>query len=496
MDDDSSPYIRILRTGAFWLLFGGLGLWTVYSFVPAGTPGGGFAAVAPAYAQDAGEPAIAVAGATWQTYLPIWLIALSVALLASSSFFSGSEAAFFSIHRVRLRAMGEEASGTSRKVARMMANPGRLLTTILIGNTIVNVLIGILLGTRVESAISVTWGVSEAAAYGLAILVVTAALVLIGEITPKVLAVRTGETFARTVVWPLSAFDELLKPLRNSLLQFTNFLFRITRFAQLRAAPFITDQEFESVFMNESANEAIEEDERLMIRGILKFTDAQIREILVPRPDVVALSREGTVADALESFRENAFSRMPVFDEDLDHICGVVVMKDLLPNITRGETDAKLSDLMRSAFFAPETMTVRQFVTEARQRRAHIAIVVDEYGGTEGIATLHDALEEVVGDIHEENEESTLPYRKLGGDAFHVEGNLPLDELSALLELPFEDTEHETVAGYLMGHFDKILEVGDRLETNGAEFVVEECQGTRVSTLRVRVIDRPDEEGV
>ena len=496
MDEDSSPFIRILRTAAFWLLFGGLSWWAFYSFAPTDTSGGGLTAVQSAHAQSPAESKPAN-DETWGTHLPVWLIITSVGLLALSSFFSGSEAAFFSIHRVRLRAMGEEPGGTARKVARLMENPGRLLTTILVGNTIVNVLIGLLLGTRVESAIKIQWkDLPDVMAYLYAIVSITAALVLVGEITPKVLAVRTSERFARTVAWPLSAVDTLIKPVRNGLLRFTDFLFRVTRFAELRAAPFITDEEFKSVFTQEAAGEAIEEDERQMIRGILEFTDAQLREILVPRPDVVALSRDDTVADALESFRKNAFSRMPVYEENLDHICGVVVMKDLLPNITQSKTDTKLGELVRPAFFAPETMTIRQFVTEARQRKSHIAVVVDEYGGTEGIATLHDALEEVVGDIYEEDEQDTLPYRALGNDTFRVEGNFPIDDLSELLGIAMEDTDHETIAGYLMSHSDKVLEVEDTFEVNGTEFVVEACKGNRVSTLRVRVLKRPDEEGV
>ena len=183
-----------------------------------------------------------------------------------------------------------------------------------------------------------------------------------------------------------------------------------------------------------------------------------------------------------------------MYEEDLDHIQGVIVMKDLLPLIMRSETDRRLRELARPAFFAPESMTVQQFVTEARLRRVHIAIVVDEYGGTEGLATLHDALEEVVGDIHEEDEQEALPYRVLDKDTFRVEGNFPLDELSELLEMRLEDEEHETVAGYLMGHSDKVLEKGDRVEADGLAFMVEAVQGNRVEAVRVRVVDRPDPE--
>lgn len=495
MADGSSPYIRYLRAALLGLVLGGVTWWLAVWTPALSTSGGVFPGISAVHAQTETESPVPTEGAgetgsPWTHNLPPILLVAAAALLGMSAFFSGSEAALFSIKRVRLATLREQGTGAGRLVGRLMEYPSRLLTTILVGNTIVSVLFALLLSARVERELAGTFALPVAASYCLAIALITALLVLVGEIAPKVVAVRSGEIFARAIAVPLAAIDWLMQPLRDSLLAMTTFLFRVTRFRELRAAPFITDEEFRSVFEQGEAQRVMQEDERQMIRGILEFTDATLREILVPRPDVVVLPEEATVAEALTMFRERGYSRMPIFKDDLDHITGLVVMKDLLPKITAGEMDQPVKEFARAIQFVPESMTVQQFVTQARKRRVHLAVVVDEYGGTEGIATLHDALEEVVGDIHEEHEPETVPFKAIDSDTFRVEGGLPLDELSDLVGLPFKDTEHATVAGYLMNQSDKIPEPGDRIEVEGVEFTVEACHGNRVSSVRVHVRER------
>lgn len=423
----------------------------------------------------------------FSNYLPLPLLVALVALLAFSGFFSGSETAFFSIHRLRLRAMAQEQSISGRLVTAMMQSPNRLLTTILVGNMLVNVLIAVLLGTRVQHYFEGAFGWSALLAYSVAVALVTTILVLFGEVFPKILAVRTSETFARITAVPLRTTDRLLAPLCKSLLRLTGLLFHMTRFHELRAAPFITDEEFKVALSAGETQGAIERDERQMIQGIIEFTDTRLREVLTPRPDVVALPSSATVNEALETYREHEYSRMPVFEEDIDHICGVIVMKDLLPALVKGESSQPVSAFLRKPLFVPETMTVPQFVRHAQQHRTHLGIVVDEYGGTAGIVTLEDAIEQVVGDIMDEGEQESLPYEHLGDNAFRVEGGLPLDELSDMLRIKLEDEEHETVAGFLMKMSDRILEPGDEVEHYGVRFVVERCEGRRVESVRIEL---------
>lgn len=469
MDDDTVPLPRPLRTIVAGVLAGLL----ILSLVGAGPP-------------EAPDNAAAVRA--WTEHLPVSVLVAVGVLVMLSAFFSGSETAFFSIHRIRLRAMREEPGVTGRLVASMMDRPGQLLATILIGNEIVNVLIAVLLGTRTEDLFTEWAGLPEPAGYALAVVLCTSFLVFFGEVSPKVVAVHMDERFARTVAIPLRFFDKTLAPVRDGFLKLTDGLFKLARFHELRAAPFITDDELKSVFTDGEAQGVIEEDERQMIQGILEFSDATLREILVPRPDVVALSGDATVADALAVAREHEFSRFPVYDDDLDHVTGLLVIKDLLPSFAKGDLDRKVGTLKRPPHFVPEVMTVHQFVKDAQRHRTHLAVVVDEYGGAAGIVTLEDAIEQVVGDIMDEDEVKTPAYRSVGPNTYEVEGGLSLDELNELVDADLEDEEHETVAGFLMNQIDKVPEPGDEIECDGIRFTVKACEGRRVSTLRIQVL--------
>ncbi len=473
LDDDAVPLRRPLRTIAAGLLAGLL----ILSLVGAGPPPHG---------SEELEDAAAVHD--WNEYLPAEILAAIGILVMVSAFFSGSETAFFSIHRIRLRALREEPGVTGRLVASMMDQPGRLLATILIGNEIVNVLIAVLLGTRTEDLLTEWAGLPEPAGYALAVVVCTSFLVIFGEVSPKIVAVNMDERFARTVAIPLRFFDKTVAPARDGFLKLTDGLFKLARFHELRAAPFITDAELKSVLTNGEAQGVIEEDERQMIQGILEFSDATLREILVPRPDVISLPGDATVSDALAVAREHDFSRFPVYDDDLDHVTGLLVIKDLLPSFAKGDLDRKVGTLKRPPHFVPEVMTVHQFVKDAQRRRTHLAVVVDEYGGAAGIVTLEDAIEQVVGDIMDEDEVETPAYRSIGPNTYQIQGRLSLDEFNELVHANLEDEEHETVAGFLMNQIDKVPEPGDEIECDGIRFTVEACDGRRVSTLRIEVL--------
>ena len=443
-------------------------------------------------AQSASGPALSGED-TSIAALPIYEIVspafalLVLVLILLSGFFSASEVSFFSIHQVRLRGLAESGGRTGRLVSAMMERPGQLLTTILVGNMVVNVLNSVLLPGRVQNILEGHFLLPGPAAYLMTVLICTAFLVYFGEITPKVFAVRVSELFARTAAFPLKFVDWVLGPVCWGLIRFTNFVFRVTRFNDIQAAPFITDEEFKSLLAHSGEQGVIEEEEGQMIQGILEFRDALLREILVPRPDIIAISEEATVADALELFREHEFSRMPVYRDDLDHITGTLFAKDLLPRIARGEREKRVRTLARPAHFVPVTMTIHGFVKDAQRVRMHQAVVVDEYGGTEGIVTLEDAIEEVVGDIQEEDRNEKPLFQLLGDGAYRVDGRLPLDELSELIGIDIQDEEHETVAGFLMDQTNKVPEVGDRVRYLGAVFTVERVEGKRVASLRVHL---------
>jgi len=240
------------------------------------------------------------------------------------------------------------------------------------------------------------------------------------------------------------------------------------------------------------AQGVIHEQDMQMIQGILEISEASLRQALTPRGDIVAIEADATVTDALALLREHRFSRLPVYEEDLDHIVGILVMKDLLPSFARGDFSQPVRSLMRKAHFVPEVMSVNNFIKDAQRRRFHLSIVVDEYGGTAGLVTLEDAMEEIVGEIFDESDEEVAPYEEISAGVYLVEGDMPLDEFSVLVGIAIEHDEHHTVAGYLMSFTERLLEEGEIVETSGLRFRVEALDGRRVARVRVEVLASPE----
>ena len=410
-------------------------------------------------------------------------------LLSLSAFFSACEVAFFSLGPLRVRAMAASTHFLDHQVARLMGQPGELLTSILMGNSIVNVLLSVVLAYPVETLFERY--LPEAFAYISAVFFCAALLVFMGEILPKLLVVRNNEMFARMASLPLYLASALLQPLRHAVIFFIGYLFRVTRFSQVRPAPFMTDEEFVSLLSEGEATGAIERDEREMIQGILKVNDVMVRDILIPRPDITALSADATAAEALELICQHEYSRIPVFRENLDQIAGILYAKDLLSLADRNDLSAPIQPLIRKVNYVPETMTVLEFMKSVQRLRTHLAIVVDEFGGTEGLITLHDALREVVGDIDAQDKEEDPLVKELEENLFEVDGSYPLDELENITGVPVVDEEHTTVAGFLMEQSDKVLEVGDQIDHEGVIYTVEEMEGKRVSRL---VVQTPEPE--
>ncbi len=386
---------------------------------------------------------------------------------------------------LHIRALGERTGLLDQAASRLLTHPGALLTSILMGNSIVNVLLGVTLALPVERLFEHL--LPPAFSYLAAVAFCTAILVIVGEIVPKLLVVRNNELYARWAAYPLGFCSGILMPLRHGVLWLVGFLFRVTGFSDLRPAPFMTDNEFASLLSEGEATGAIEKDEREMIQGILKVSESMVREILIPRPDIIALNEDVTIAQALEVVIEHEYARIPVYGESIDQITGILYAKDLLIHVDQGDMDVPIKPLLRPAHYVPETMTVSDFMKSVQLLRTHLAIVVDEFGGTEGLVTLHDALREIVGEMELDDRPDESTVVQLEKDLYEVDGRFPLDELEALTGVPVDDEEHATVAGFLMEQSDKVLEVGDHIRHEGVRYTVEAVDGKRVSRLQIRI---------
>ncbi len=447
------------------------------------------------WAQSSGTDSNATIWDLFLQHFRPWTIIAIGTLLFVSAFFSAVEVAFFSLHRVRLRAMAAETGLSGRLITALMRHPAQLLNTILIGNMTTNIVIGVLLPTRLEDFLESVAGIGVILSSVITVLVSTVLVLFVSEITPKVLAVSLAEPIARVSSLPMLLIDWVFAPARWASIRFTELLFRITRFNDIPPAPFMTDEEIISVLADSEGQGVIEETEGQMIQAILESGDANLKTILVPRHEIIAIERSAGMGQALEVFRRHSFSRMPVYQDDLDHITGVLVAKDLLPYVVRGELDRPIGPLARRASFVPETMTLREFIRYSQRKHMHLSIVVDEYGGTEGLITLDDALEEVVGEIRDAAKVNGKRYKRLARGSYRIEGSMPLDDLSRLLGVEFESKEHATAAGFVIDHAGKIPERGDVVERDGVHFTVEDVQGKRVETLRVETRkQRPQEQ--
>ncbi len=434
-------------------------------------------------------------GVPWHTILTPSIIAAALVLAGFSGFFSASEVAFLSLNKMQLRTMRKSGYFLPRLIARMMRRPGSLLTTILMSNNIVNVLLSITFAEPVAEVFEKSLAFTTTQAYLASVAITTSALLFFCEIVPKVFAARRPRAYALTAALPLYLVDTLMAPLRSSAMTLVSALFKVTRLSQVPAAPFLTDEEFVTLLSDSEASGVIEEDERQMIQGILEFSDVTVREILAPRPDIIAVKGDATVAEALEVVREHEFARMPVYQEDLDHIVGILYAKDLLSVTEQGDLEKPVAKVMRKPHFVPETMSVADFVSTTQKLRIHIAIVVDEYGGTEGLVTLQDALREVVGDIGEEDDVDKPVFIKLDENTYRIGGNFPLDEFEEVMGTQTGDEEHTTVGGFLMAKSDKILAPGDELDYHNLHFRIEKMLEKRITQVLVRKASESPKSG-
>ncbi len=417
-----------------------------------------------------------------------------VFLFAFSAFFSGSETAFFSIPRFRLRKFKEEGEPATRRVALLLDRPNRLLVTLLTGNTIVNVPASAILGLALERTLYQA-GLPEPAAFVLAVIAMTGVLLLLGEISPKIFALRDPERTASLVAGAVAFFELILAPVGKLLLGVSGFLLKGLGAHKLRAAPFVTEAELETMVSLSEREGVLHREERRMIEGIMEFTDTTVKEVFVPRTDIKVLKKNATVSTALDLIRTTGFSRIPVFDATIDHVIGVLYAKDLLPFIGYRETDMPICDLLRTAYFVPENKRVAELLNEFQQNRVHCAIAVDEHGGTAGFVTLEDLLEEVVGEIHDERDVEKPLIEEAGPEGIVVDARTPLDELSEVTGRDFHDDEHESVGGFILSLTGHLPKKGEKIGYSGLSFIVEEVSERRILKIKVVPADRASDFG-
>lgn len=411
------------------------------------------------------------------------IIALAVALMALfvSAFISGSEIACFSLTQSQLEDLEDSPKG--RNIVKMMSQPEKLLATILITNNLVNVTIVVLCNFAlgpIFSAMSPVWS------FILQTVLLTFLILLFGEILPKLYANNNQVRWATFASGGLMAFMKIFSPLSRLLVSSTKVVNRVVAKQPQSITPEDLSQALE-------ITDVAAGDEKDMLEGILKFGDTTASEVMTPRIRVTDIDFEAGFDEVVRIVIESGYSRLPVYENSLDTIKGILYARDLLPYIGKKTDGFKWQTLLREPYYVPESRMIDDLLEDFRQKKIHLAIVVDEFGGTQGIVTLEDVLEEIVGDINDEYDEEEQTYKRLRDNTFIFEGQTLLTDFFRITELNSEDYEDvtedaETLAGMLLaikGDFPKDKEP---LVYGRCRFLVLDVTDHRIASVRVKVM--------
>ncbi len=407
---------------------------------------------------------------------------LLVLLLIGSALASGSEVAFFSLNNEEIASIQESEPKRGKQVAELLAKPKKLLSTILILNNLINI-------GMVTLTTFVSWSLFGMNATGIVIILVqtvgiTFAIVFFGEIVPKVYANQARISFALTLAPILTFFSSILQPLSWFLMAFSNL---IEKRVEQKGYSLSVDELNQAL---ELTTEDTPEEEKDILKGIVNFGTLTVKQVMRSRMDITAVDVDMDFHELMDKINKSGYSRIPVFEETIDKILGVLYIKDLLPFIEKDE-DFAWKDLVRKSFFVPETKKVDALLKDFQKMRVHMAIVVDEYGGTSGLVTLEDLIEEIIGEINDEFDDTNdIFFQEIDSDTFIFEGKVSLNDFCKKLELDsqiFEEVkgESESLGGLLLELNSKLPKNGTKIQFEDFEFTVLAVDARKIKKVKV-----------
>ena len=408
---------------------------------------------------------------------------LLVLLLITSGLVSGAEVAFFSLTKDQLDSEEEKKSRQMDIIQKMLQNPKRLLATILITNNFINIAIVLLFASLGENLFSQIE--NPLIVLLIEIGVITFLILFFGEILPKVYANRNAVTFSKAVAFPIYTID------RYFLFFLTIPMSKITRFMESRLAQ--KNNEFSidklSQALELTSEEETTKEEHKILQGIVNFGNTETKQVMCPRIDVFALSEDMDIEIIVPLILEKGFSRVPVYAENMDSVMGILYTKDLLPHLE--QSNFKWQKILKPVFYVPENKKLDDLLKEFQQKKIHLAVVVDEYGGTSGVITLEDVIEEIVGDISDEFDDDELIYSKLDDFTFVFDAKINLKDFYKVIHLEEEEIfekakgESESIAGFVLEIAQAFPKVGQIIQFEGYQFVIESVDRKRIKRIKV-----------
>ncbi|MBE5994944.1 MAG: HlyC/CorC family transporter [Paenibacillaceae bacterium] len=407
-------------------------------------------------------------------YIQLLMLILLVSL---SAFFSSAETALTTVNRIRVRTLAEAGNKNAITLTKILENQGKMLSAILVGNNVANLTASSLSTTLVMSI----WG-NKAISIGTGIL--TLVILVFGEISPKTISTLYSETIALKYAKIIYAFMTVMTPVIYVVHILSSSFLRFIHVNPNKKQDSITEDELRTIVDVSHEEGVIESEERKMINNVFDFGDSVARDIMIPRIDMTLVDVNATYEELIDIFREEMYTRIPVFEETNDNVIGIINMKDLL--LTDNSTDFNIRNFLREPLYTYEYKKTAELMIEMRQTCNNVVIVLDEYGATAGMITLEDLLEEIVGEIrdeYDEDEENELV--EVAPQEYLVEGSMKLDDLNDRLNLELESEDYDSIAGLIIGLLDRLPEQGEEVVCNDIRLVVEALDKNRIDKVRM-----------
>jgi len=405
----------------------------------------------------------------------LYLVLLLICLVLSA-FFSSSETAFMSLQRIRVEQMASTRVKGAKQVAAITQRPDKFLSTVLLGNNLVNAAAAAL-GTTMAVAI---WGQSGLL---IATIAVTVVLLIFAETTPKTIAVHHAVKLSLLYVGPIMAISRLFTPFVVALSWITT---RFTMVLGSKPLPrsLISEEEIRTMISVGRRDGTVEESEAKMLHRVFDFGDRPASEVMIPRPEVIAIEQGSKIADFLALYAKSPVSRVPVYQENMDNVIGILSIKDALMALSKGTAkDDSIDDLIRPAYFTPETKRISELFAEMRDNNYHMAVVVDEYGGTAGIVSLSRLVEEIVGPVGDELGAAQKDYEIIDEYTYQIDGSMRIEEVNAEMGLELPEGDYETVAGFVLNLLGRIPRQGEQLKYKGLKMVITKMRGMKIEEI-------------
>ncbi len=434
----------------------------------------------------------------------MWLIDIFLifSLIIVNGFFATSEIALISLRKSRVRHLVKTGNPTAKRVQKLQEEPERFLAAVQIGVTLVGTLAstlgGVIAVERIKPFLSevpfefIRRG-AEPIAVGIVVTIIAYVTLVAGELVPKSLALRYSERMAFMTAAPIDFLSKVFRVILRLLTFSSNLILRFFEIAEPQESPLISEDEVKYLIREGRKSGVFEPSEEDLIHSVFKFTDTVVKEVMVPRTDIVAVEAGTGANEILRIMNEKGFSRLPVYAETIDNVIGLVYLKDILP-LHMADKPLQLDRVLRKPYIVPPNKNVSVLLKEMREKRIHLALVMDEYGGTDGLVTIEDLIEEIVGDIRDEQEKELREIDEIAANRYIVDGKADIGKVNERIGVKLPEEEFETIGGFVLGLFGRLPAEGDQIRFDNLMFTVLRLRKNRIARIRILKLSPEDHE--